>query len=65
MKAQNVLIDHVDYAFLLTLKALHEFVKIIATKEFFSIRNHHKCLSYLFLIHLNTYVMGLRPVEIF
>ena len=26
--------------------------------------NHHKCLSQLFLIHLNTYVMGLRSFEI-
>ena len=28
-------------------------------------RNHHNCLSWLFLIHLNTYIMGLRPLEIF
>ena len=28
-------------------------------------RNHHKCLSLLSLIHLNTYGMGLRPLEIF
>ena len=34
------------------------------TKGFFLTWNHHKCLSYLFLIHLNTYVMGLRPLEI-
>ena len=27
--------------------------------------NYHKCLSQLFLIHLNTYGMGLRPLEIF
>ena len=39
--------------------------KNIATKGFFSIWNHHKCLSQLFPIHLNTYVMGLRSVEIF
>ena len=32
---------------------------------FLSIRNHHKCLSQIFLIHLNTYVMGLRQLEIF
>ena len=27
--------------------------------------NHHKCLSYLFPLHLNTYiyVMGLRPLQ--
>ena len=31
---------------------------------FFSIWNHHKCLSYIFLIHLNTYVMGLQPLDI-
>ena len=31
---------------------------------FFSIRNHHNCLSQLFPIHLNTYVMGTRPLEI-
>ena len=31
----------------------------------FSIWNHHKCLSFLFPLHLNTYVMGLRPLEIF
>ena len=30
-----------------------------------TIWNHHKCLSQLFLLHLNTYVMGLRPLEIF
>ena len=34
-------------------------------ETFFTIWNHHKCLNYLFLIHLNTYVMGLRPLEIF
>ena len=28
-------------------------------QKFFSIWNHHKCLTSLFLIHLNTYVMGL------
>ena len=32
---------------------------------FFSIWNHHKCLSQLFLLHLNTFVMGLRPIQIF
>ena len=34
-------------------------------KVFFSIRNHHKGLSQLFLLHLNTYVMEPRPLEIF
>ena len=29
------------------------------------VQNHHKCLSQLFLIHLNTYGMRLRPLEIF
>ena len=33
-------------------------------KGFISIYYHHKCLIQLFLIHLNTYVMGLRPLEI-
>ena len=27
--------------------------------EVFSILNHHKCISYLFPLHLNTYVIGL------
>ena len=31
----------------------------------FSIGNHHKCLGQVFPLHLNTYVMGLRPSEIF
>ena len=35
------------------------------TKGSISIWDHHNCLSQLFLIHLNTYVMGLRPLEIF
>ena len=35
------------------------------TKRFPSIWNHHEFLSELFPIHLNTYVMGLRPLEIF
>ena len=33
-------------------------------KGFFSIWSMYKCLSWLFLVHLNTYVMGLRPLEI-
>ena len=32
---------------------------------YFSIWNHHKCLSWLFPIHFNTYAMGLWPLEIF
>ena len=33
--------------------------------RFFSIWNHHKCLGYIFLIYLITYVMGLRPLYVF
>ena len=40
-------------------------MEFLYTKGFYSIRKHHKCLSSLFLIHLNTYIMGLRPLEIF
>ena len=43
------------------LKSWNSFYK----NQFFSIWNHHKCLSLLFLLHLNTYVMGLWPLEIF
>ena len=28
----------------------------------FSIRNHHKCLSLLFLLHLNTFVIGYTAI---
>ena len=35
------------------------------TKGLFSIWNHHKSLSLVFPIHLNTYDMGLRPLQIF
>ena len=34
------------------------------TEGFYQIRNHNKCLSQLFPIHLNTYVMGPRTLEI-
>ena len=34
-------------------------------KGFFNLKSSYKCLYYLFLIHSNTYVMGLRPLEIF
>ena len=37
----------------------------MTSREFFSIWNHHKYLSQIFSIHLNTYIMGLRPLEIF
>ena len=40
-------------------------IKTLENKGFISIWNHHKCLIQLFPIHLNTYVMSLRPVEIF
>ena len=49
----------------LTLKALPIFAKILETKWFLLILNHQKCLIQVFPIHLNTYVMGLRPLEIF
>ena len=35
--------------------------KLWRPKGFFSIWNHHKCLSKVFSLHLNSYVMGLRP----
>ena len=43
-------------------------MKTLEAKGFFSIWNkkiNHKCLSHLFPIHLNTYVIGLRPLLIF
>ena len=52
---------------ILTLKPLKRwifFIKTLKAKRFFSIGNHHNGLSHSFSIHLNTYVMGLRPVEI-
>ena len=54
--------DHLE---LLTIKELNFSLKTMETKGFISISYHHKCLIQLFLIHLNTYVMGLRPLEIF
>ena len=44
----------------LTPETLNIFIKHMETKGLFSIWNHHKCLSQLFLIHLNTYVTDLR-----
>ena len=38
------------------------FVWTMEIKGFSSIWNHHKCLSYIFPLHLNFYVMGLRPL---
>ena len=47
------------------MKRLIFFIKTLETKGFISICNRHKCLIHLFLIRLNTYVMGLRPLEIY
>ena len=49
----------------ITPKALNVFMKIMETKELFSIWNHHKCVIYLFPIHSNSYVLNLLPLEIF
>ena len=40
---------------------LHTFTYQIQKGCFFFNFNHHTCPSYLFPLHLNTYVMGLRP----
>ena len=48
-----------------TLQPLKYFWINHGHKRVFSIRNHHKCFSQLFPLHLSTYVMGLRPIEIF
>ena len=42
----------------LTLKALKYFYITYGDQRFFSIWNHHKCLSQLIPLYLNTYVMG-------
>ena len=47
----------------LTLTTLIYFCLNHGEQRFF--KNHHKCLSYLFLLHLNTFVMGLLPLLIF
>ena len=39
-------------------------MKTLEAKGFVPVSKHHKCLRLLFTIHLNTYVMGLRPLEI-
>ena len=36
---------------------------VIVETMFFSIWNHHKYLSQLFLLHLNTYVMGTTAIK--
>ena len=48
----------------LILKELNFFHKNIWGQSVFSIWNHQNCLSYVFPIRLNTYVMGLRPLQI-
>ena len=48
----------------LTLKAMNYFNKNLEDQRVYSIQNHHTCFIEVFMIHLNTYVMGLRPLEI-
>ena len=43
------------------LRALNSLCINHGDQRVFKIWNHHNCLSQLFLLHLNTYVMGLRP----
>ena len=50
---------------ILTLEAVNFFYIIQENKELFSIWNNHKCLSYLFTLHLITYVMRPHPLYIF
>ena len=50
----------------LTLKAQQYFYTLNQEKKgLLLIWNHHKCLSWLFLFHLNTYCMGRRPLWLF
>ena len=35
------------------------------SKRFFSISNRHKVLNWIFPLHVNTYIMGLRPLLLF
>ena len=50
----------------LTIEALNFFIKNLEDQRFFfQFAIIINVLSQLFLIHLNTYVMGLRPLEIF
>ena len=49
-------------AFFIPYNAALFLYKLWWPTDFFSIRNHHKCLSELFPLHLNTCVMGLRPL---
>ena len=39
-----------------------DMLKYLYTNYGVQICHDHKCLSWLFLIHLNTYVMGPRPL---
>ena len=39
------------------------FYEPLRPKGFFSISNHHKWLSKLFPLNLNTYAMGLQPLK--
>ena len=48
----------------LALTTLKDFCINYGDQRVFSTRNNHKSLSLFFLVHLNTYVMGLRPVYI-
>ena len=49
----------------LTFTALIIFLISHGDQRVFPIWNHRKCLSQLFPVHLNTYVMGLGPLWIF
>ena len=49
----------------LTLKALIFFMKTLEAKGVFSVWNYHKGLIQVFPIPLNTYVLGIRPLEIY
>ena len=45
--------------------ALKQLCKKHEDERVISIQNNNKCLSQLFQLHLNTYVMGLRPLYMF
>ena len=44
---------------------LSVYLQLHGDRKVFSIRNYHKSLSLLFPLHLNTYVLGLRPLYLF
>ena len=52
---------HTSHLYLATLKS---FCINYGDQKVFSIWNHHKCLSQLFLLDINTHVMGLRQLYI-